>query len=543
METSYTTSAATRFKVGVFTVLGIVAAIFVSIFITNRPSWWRPCQYVKINVEDATGLNTKSPVRSLGIQVGYLKTVELFESHVALGVCLTAPVELLPSTRAYIRGEGFLGDRFVELKPLKYITEESVTPASTAPSEVVPASQEEKGKGRGKDQVSFLNLSLNSLYSLMVPHVYAETPLKAQGSPSQEGTSVLNVSDQRPPSELAGRKAPSQFLHKSGPGGRSGKEIPVGEESQDIQHLVTRVDELVDQMSGLTDNLKQAIDPEDLKKTMKQLNRTLENASRTLSPEGGLNQTAQRTLGKLEDAIEQLRDVMTRVNKGEGSVGMLLNDPAYADEIKSALKNLNQFLNKANRIRLNIDLGGAAFSRLNGGRGWFHLGIWPKVDRYYLIGISGDSRGRISNRVVTTQIGNQTQTYTTTIVDPTELLITAMLGKVYWGKRVDLSVGALYGDGAVSAKFNVGPSESEEMFQVRVDGYIRNAAGIRTVEGQSQSSGLDSRLTVSFLPIPYAYVRAGVESLRQFSEKSANYFVGAGITFDDEDIKLLLSLR
>ncbi|NBU22096.1 MCE family protein, partial [bacterium] len=143
METSYTTSAATRFKVGVFTLLGIIAAIFVSIFITNRPSWWRPCQYVKINVEDATGLNTKSPVRSLGIQVGYLKTVELFESHVALGVCLTAPVELLPSTRAYIRGEGFLGDRFVELKPLKYITEESVTPASTAPNEVVPAPQEE----------------------------------------------------------------------------------------------------------------------------------------------------------------------------------------------------------------------------------------------------------------------------------------------------------------------------------------------------------------------------------------------------------------
>ena len=43
-----------------------------------------------ISVEDATGLKTKSPIKSLGLQVGYLHSVELTETHVRIGVCITA---------------------------------------------------------------------------------------------------------------------------------------------------------------------------------------------------------------------------------------------------------------------------------------------------------------------------------------------------------------------------------------------------------------------------------------------------------------------
>src|SRR6185436_4694493 len=125
---------------------------------------------------------------------------------------------------------------------------------------------------------------------------------------------------------------------------------------------------------------KQAINPEQLRDTMKQLNRTLENASKTLAPEGGLNRTAQRTLAKLEDSIEQLRDMMTRVNKGEGSIGMLVNDPSYAEEIRRAIRNVNKLLSKVGDVRFVVDLGGGLMPAYGGGRGYFNLGIWPTAD-------------------------------------------------------------------------------------------------------------------------------------------------------------------
>ncbi|MBI2810669.1 MAG: MCE family protein [Candidatus Melainabacteria bacterium] len=91
-------SLSTRLKVGGFTLLGLVLAVGYTVFVNNRPFWWRPCQYVKISVPDATGLKTKAPIRSLGIEIGYLKSVMLTESHVTLGICLTAPVEVLSNT-------------------------------------------------------------------------------------------------------------------------------------------------------------------------------------------------------------------------------------------------------------------------------------------------------------------------------------------------------------------------------------------------------------------------------------------------------------
>lgn len=423
-------STTTRLKVGIFTLIGFVVIVLYTVLANNRPFWWRPCQFVKINVEDATGLKTKAPIRSLGIEIGYLKSVNLTETHVNLGICITAPVEVLPDTRAYIRGEGFLGDKFVELKPVKYLGNETGkvehSPASSTADKKLETIENSKSLSKNYKLHTQLIRWVHNLDEAIFPSALAVPPSGSLAVPKPKG----------------------------------GREIPVGEGGQDVQHLVTKVDDLVQQVTNLTDNLKEAINPDELKKTMKQLNQTLENASKTLAPEGGLTQTAQRSLGKLEDAIEQLRDMMTRVNKGEGSVGMLLNDPSYADEIRLAIKNINRLLNKVGEVRFVVDMGVSSLTIYNGVRGWFNLAIWPNATRYYLLGIASDPRGRISNTTVTTTAGGFSQTTQTQVVDQTGILLTGMMGKVFWN-RLDLAVGFLYGDGAATVALRLGPNGNE----------------------------------------------------------------------------------
>jgi phospholipid/cholesterol/gamma-HCH transport system substrate-binding protein len=495
MNQSTETTTSTKFKVGIFTLLGLLLIGAMTVFVNDKPYWWRGCQLVHINVEDGTGLKSKSPIKSLGIEIGYLKTVELSETHVDLGICITAPVEVLPSTRAYLRGEGFLGDKFVELKPVKYVgprsdvqaPHEEATPASATPSPSAAA----------------------MILDWLVPSAYAAPATK----PVTEGAAPKRRAD--------------------------GREIPVGEQGQDIQHLVNRVDDLVNEMTNLTTNLKGAIDPNELRATMKQLNRTLENASRTLSPEGGLNQTAQRTLAKLEDAIEQLRDQMTRVNKGEGSVGMLLNDPQYADEIREAIRNVNRLLSKVGGVRFVVDMGGEQINAYNGGRGYFRLQIYPRPDRYYLLGISIDPRGKITQTTTTTVAGGQSTVTDSRQVESSGLLFTAMFGKIFLN-RLEFALGALHGDGALSTALRLGPVNREEMFIVRNDVYARGVG-----------LGIDDRLSLMVRPwagAPHAwsalYVRAGIEGFKKVIGSGVTpYFYGAGVTFDDEDIKILFTLR
>ncbi len=502
-----------RLKVGLFTLLGLLLVVAVTFYVNDRPFWWRPCQLVHINVEDATGLKTKSPIRSLGLQIGYLESVELFETYVRLGICVTAPVDVLPTTRAYIRGEGFLGDKFVELRPVKYVgpnredlgdrpngSSQAVSPGAVKAPEGEPNSAPGAFMDWNGDWRRILDRSLEKAGELLFGH-----SAFAQTAPPRQAT-------------------------------RNGRDIPVGEKQQDVEKLVQQVDGLVVEMKQLTNNLKESINPTELRQTMTQLNRTLENASKTLSPAGGLNTTAQRTLEKLEDGIEQLRDIMTRVNKGEGSIGMLLNDPVYAQEIRETIRNLNLVINRIGRVRMNVDLYVEEINALNGGRGVFQLNIWPTPSRYYRLGISSDPRGSLKVVDYTTTVNGQSTTVGTTQIEQGGLVLTVQFGKLFYN-RLDIAAGLLYGDGALSLEVLLGPLNSERLLRVHGDTYTRG-----------RGNPLDERLWVSVQPFMGApilgpvYFRGGLESVHKVNGSLA-WAYGAGITFDDEDLRVLFAFR
>jgi len=477
-------SRTVQFKVGVFSVFALLLIGVATVMVNDKPNWWRPCQLVFINVEDATGLKTKSPVRSLGLQIGYLRSVQLKDNKVRLGICITADVEVISTTRAFIRGEGFLGDKFVELKPLNYTGPklddlDDAIPAVTPPAETTPSSGYRLQKG-------------------------------------SEPTRTVSLWDWLIPSAAAADEP------------KKSKEVPVGSSGQDVQELVNQVNGLVGEMTNLTQNLKQAINPQDLRATMQQLNRTLENASRTLSPEGNLTTTAQRTLAKLEDAIEQMRDVAIRVNRGEGSVGMILSDRVYADELKDLLKNANRLLTKVGGVRFIVDAGAASLTAYEGSRGWVQVAIWPRPDRFYRLGLSVDARGLRTASTTTTTSGAVSTEVRTVNVQDNGILFTAMLGKVFY-RRLELSLGLLHGDGTVAAALNLGRSGNEE--KVRLFGNFYSRALTTT---------LDTRVGLTVNPWDSLYLTGGLESLNQVSGKTS-YFVGAGVAFDDDDIKMLFA--
>lgn len=477
-------------RLGIFMLFGALCLAAVTLYVNGKPFWWRSCELVHIQVEDATGLKSKSPVRSLGLEIGYLQTVELQETAVRLGICLTAPVEILPTTRAYIRGEGFLGDKFVELKPVRYQRD------SSSWHRFSPA------------QVAIRVASAVSVAAQMalLPAAHAQ-------------------------SETTEASPPPARTQKSG----SSKEIPMGGTQQDMQQMMQKVDGLVTEIKGLTTNLKDAIHPEEFRKALQQLNKTLENASKTFSPESGLNTTAQRTLGKLEDAVEQLRDQITRINQGKGSVGRLLNDPSFADQLEKTLERVNQLINKMDKVSVYLTLGADRLTAYNDTRGFVHVGIWPKPDRYYLLGAAIDPRGRITSVTTFTTVNSQTVQTQTTQIEQGSFQLTGMLGKVLWN-RLDLSLGVLYGDGALSVAGYLGPEGAEDRYQARVDLFARGQG----VNVASQSL-ISTRLTLTARPISNLYVRAGMES---FTKVNGTFpiIMGAGLHFEDEDLKLLFSL-
>jgi phospholipid/cholesterol/gamma-HCH transport system substrate-binding protein len=293
--------------------------------------------------------------------------------------------------------------------------------------------------------------------------------------------------------------------------------------------------QLMSEMKDLTTSLKESINPEEIRGTIRQLNKTLEDASRALSPQGGLTATAQRSLIKLEDAIEQLRDQITRINQGQGTVGMLLNDPVYAEEMKKALQSLNHLLNKAADMRLEVALTLQELTAYQGARAAVDVTLWPKPDRFYRIGIASDPRGKISQKVVTSDYNGTTNgPITTTTVDQGGYVFTVLIGK-HLHRRIDVSLGLLYGDGAAELNMNLGPEEQPEALQARADLYFRANA-----TSGNWTSSPDGRISLIYQPISIFYLTGGVEGFRQVNNQFS-VFYGGGMRFDDENIRLLLS--
>jgi phospholipid/cholesterol/gamma-HCH transport system substrate-binding protein len=188
-------------------------------------------------------------------------------------------------------------------------------------------------------------------------------------------------------------------------------------------------------------------------------------------------------------------------------------------------------LTKVGNVRFVVNIGAEKILGYDRSRGWFELGIWPRPDRYYLLGIAVDPRGKISETVTTTQAGPVTSVTSTTVAEKSGLRLTGMVGKVWWN-RLDTSLGVLYDDGTLSVAVNLGPVGKEEAIRVRNDLYARTAS----------ENGIDDRISAIVRPWLSVYVAGGLESVHQVDGKIP-FFFGAGVQFDDEDIKILFALR
>ena len=97
------------------------------------------------------------------------------------------------------------------------------------------------------------------------------------------------------------------------------------------------------------------------------------------------------------------------------------------------------------------------------------------------------------------------------------------------------------GDGAIGIGINVGPEGWEEMIQIKNEVYV----GSDGTSSNNKPILLRSRAMIFPSGSPYLenlYITGGIESLRQVNGQLA-YTVGAGISFDDDDIRMLLALR
>lgn len=494
-------------RIGIFTLVGVLFIVGFSVYVNDHPYWYRSCNEVKIHVDDATGLRMKSPVKTLGLEIGYISNVGLDGDKVLIKVCVTGPVKLSPDTRAYIRSAGFLGDKFLELKPVDMTDGTPTRPRSVAPA------KDEKKDSTSPDAEPNQDAIKNSSSAPKQSDDAIPLPIENENESKNSKPFPIEIL-----SWMSEQLIPS--AHAEEPTLNASREA-------ELQDTVKKVGKLIDQLTLMVGDLREVTQQKDFKETIINLNGAMKHLEGLLRPGSKTMKNVDAALESLKNTMASAEEVMNKVKKGEGTLGKFMTDPSVYEETKAAIKSINLLLGKAGSLRTYVDLNAINVKAYDGYKARFTITIAPSPDRYYLLGITSDPRGRDKKTTTSTQVnGGSVMTEVKTVNEEKGLRITAMFGK-YFGP-LDLAVGLIEDGGGASAAFWL---DEEHKMGVKAEMY-------------SGAKAEPMRLRLSAKAHLYSglYVTGGVDDIKNYNNKIP-YFVGAGLFFDDEDLRYLLAFK
>jgi phospholipid/cholesterol/gamma-HCH transport system substrate-binding protein len=260
------------------------------------------------------------------------------------------------------------------------------------------------------------------------------------------------------------------------------------------------INKIVANIRGMTDKMNYQLDAakkDSIMADLKQIRPVLDNA-RKIS--------------------EDLKDIMARVRRGEGTVGKLLVDEEISDEVRKTLAGVRKMVTKVDAIQTEL----SAFTGVNTkgtSRTEAGLKIYPSPERFYLLGISTSEMGVIKEHETTTIENGVSNVVTTKVRDKDSLLFNIQLGRKYhnWQFR----------GGLIESSGGVG-----------IDYDIRKINTLLSVElfDYSKEIGPNLRLSSELFIWNVIYSRIALEDVAY----DFSVTISAGLRFTDEDIKGLL---
>lgn len=502
-------------RIGIFTAIGVALIVGFSVYVNDHPYWYRPCNEVKIHVDDATGLRRKSPVKTLGLDIGYINHVDLDGERVMVKVCVTGPVKLNADTRAFIRSSGFLGDKFLELKPVERLDGAAASPVTPADdtTPVTPEPPAEKSSSSESDQSS--------------------TPqyIKFESSPENDRVPAEEAS----PGKVITGKVISWILDIFVPNAGAAPDSPTLNASREaeLQDTVKKVGKLIDQLTLMVGDLREVTQQREFKDTVVNLNSAMKHLEVLLRPTGKTVKNLDAAMESLKNTMASAEAVMNKVKEGEGSLGKFVNDPSIYDDLKGAIQSINLLLGKAGALKTYVDISGWQVNAYDGGKARLNIIIAPNPGRYYLIGLTSDPRGRDRKTVTTTIVNNGAPNVEVKNVNEEKgLRVTALFGK-YLGP-FDLKVGIIEDYGAVGAGIWF---DENRRYGIHAEVFSPGKSQPYHVRAYARAQIWSS-----------VYVTGGVDSHRKYfnpdtRKESIPYFAGVGLFFDDDDLKYLLAFK
>jgi phospholipid/cholesterol/gamma-HCH transport system substrate-binding protein len=298
--------------VGIFVVIGILLLALLTMKVEKFQIGKDRGYLVSILFDSAAGLDKSAPVRVAGVHVGYVEKVALEEGKARITFRLPPDIVIYKDSKAYLKSEGFLGERYVE------ITQGTPGTPKVEPNGVIEQGAPPVDVEQVLSKVSGLGDDIKEVVGPVKDLVKAMDPKKVEGM-------IANL--EKFSGQLEGIAKDSK------------------ETIQKAKDAFSSMEDIGDKVKRGEGTLGKLISDDSVYQDVKKAVEGLKNISESV-------ERGEGTLGKLvkdeslyneaKETLQSLKGITEKVEKGEGTLGKLLGDDQLIKEAEKTMKKIQK---------------------------------------------------------------------------------------------------------------------------------------------------------------------------------------------------------
>lgn len=497
-------------RVGIFVLLGLI----VLTFFTFRVSKWgliaEKGYRLTVDFDTASGLEPKSDVKMAGVPIGKVEEIQLVGNRARLVLRIHQEIRIPIDSVGTIQTQGLLGEKYVEILPGK------------------DAQRNLPAGGRVANTQSPTNLDE------MV------RKLSAIGDDVKKFTESLSATF----GTEEGKKALGDILRDVRATTASLRTVVQGNE-QRFERILANIDRLSADLSDISASNKQ-----DVRATIANL-RAFSDTLKTETPDlvRKLEEMSERVSGvvgdnreNLKESIKNLRDasarldntldaagkVMAKIDRGEGTLGKLVNDNTAHVSLTDTLDGINRYVRKTEQLKTFIDYRLEWQERPSEFKHYVNLRLQPTADKYYSIGVVDDPRGKFSSSTSTVIVNGVPTTISEEKFDD-KLKVSALIARKFSGLTV--KGGVIESTGGLGLDYEL--LKNRMTVGADVWDFSRKNFSRKDLPPHLKLYG-------NYDIVKNLFVTGGVDDVLATERNLRTLFLGFGIKFADEDLKTVL---
>jgi phospholipid/cholesterol/gamma-HCH transport system substrate-binding protein len=477
----------TAAKVGLFVLVVGVASIFIYRFV-SRTTGTAGGYTVFAELKDATGLAPQSRVMMAGIAVGTIKSIRLDRGMARVDIQMAPEIALHDDATVAKRSASILGEYFLALTP----------------------GTEGKPTLRDGDQIKIIIEAASTDQIIAdLARIADRVKLVAENLASTIGSPEGQAEMQATLKNLA---AVTDALNQT-----------VRENRETIRRTLINVEEISNksgpELKQILENVR--IITQDVRSLLS------DNKGDAKAAVGDVRETVERVnraSASLESALAHIDSVTSRIDKGEGTVGRLTKDETLINEVQGVVEGVGDFVGGISRLQTIIGLRADYNFVSNTIKSYVELRLQPSEDKYYLIEVINDPRGKTSFEQVDVDTTDPTRPAHFREVRTTTS--NAFRFSIMFAKRIGPFTGRF---GILESTGGVGVDTHllQDRFEIRQDLF-----------GFGEELQPRWRIALGYEFIQHLWMLAGVDEV--INRDRRDYFVGLQLRFNDQDLKAML---